>query len=183
MKFRKRENWPVERITWQDLLAFEKKLWRMYQKEKDKRSKAKIGLVSFIVSLLMRVPIRAGTLRTIRLGRNLVTQKTATGEKRIFRFFPAEIFINGGESIEISVPRILEPKLEIFLKEIRPALMDKKTEDYLFPGLRGGELSKVALRNILNIISINLLGKSINTNLLRHLAVTHLLMKKSKHHK
>jgi len=168
MRFRK-SNWPVGHATWQELLAFEDKLWRMYQKEKDVKKKAEIGLVAFIVSLLMRRPFRSRTLRTIKIGRNLLTQKTEDGKRRIFRLFPKENLKCGKEIVEMSVPKILEPKLEIFLKEIRPALVDRKTGNYLFPGLNGGVLSSAALYKLLRRWSLKIIEKPLTPKYFQHL--------------
>jgi len=169
----KEEYIPIlDSTTYEDLKGFENALWELYQKEKNRKKKAVIGLVAFIVSLLMRRPFRSRTLRTIKIGRNLLTQKTEDGERRIFRLFPKENLKCGKEIVEMSVPKILEPKLDIFLKEIRPVLMDEKTGDYLLPGLGGGVLSKDSLYNLLVYWSMKLLGKPLNPHLWRHLYAT-----------
>ena len=172
MKFRKREDWNWESITWEELIGFEKALWQEYQRERNKKSRAKIGLVAFIVSLLMRRPLRARTLCTIRLSRNLVTRETDAGGEKVFRFFPKENLKCGEEIIEMSFPKILEPKLDVFLKEIRPLLMDKRTGDYFLPGLNGGVLASGIISKLLMHWSTKLLGKTLNSHAWRHLYAT-----------
>jgi len=169
----KEEYIPIlDSTTYRDLQRFENTLWKLYQKEGNKKKKAEIGLVAFIVSLLMRRPFRSRTLRTIRIGRNLTTQKTDTGMSQIFRFFPKENLKCGNDIIEMSVPKIVEPKLNIFLTEARPLLSDSRTEDYLIPGLKGGVMSGTSLHNLLVRWSLKLLGKPLNPHLWRHLYAT-----------
>jgi integrase/recombinase XerD len=122
------------------------------------------------VALLAAMPVRIGNFATLRIGHHLIQQGAGWGVS----LSAAETKTRKPDSWP--VPAALNPSIQRYLGEIRPALLARgrktPTTDRLWIGSGGGPVDQQTVRHWIERVTEEALGVAITPHRFRHAAAT-----------
>ncbi|MBC8192858.1 MAG: tyrosine-type recombinase/integrase [FCB group bacterium] len=134
------------------------------------RNQANLILQELLFRLLLERPLRQRNIREMKLGKNLIQTEKGSW---LLRF--EGIGMKNGKPYEISYPKSLAPLLNEYLNKYRLRLCNGADNEYVFPNPNGGHIDPRVIQRIVDVNTIETLGKHMTPHLIRDCVAYHVL--------